>query len=128
MQWRKNVEAEQARQADEIEGLQFLLARLITTDERALLERFSNGDGIIWERHDGGRMNEHLRSLHRLRLIAPKPSFIALRDELQKTGGSAPIPPINDMYDVTDSGRKYLEMTAELPDIQAPDDDPYRPV
>jgi hypothetical protein len=125
VEWRKKVEAEQVRQAADIEALQFLLARFITEGERDFLQRLASGDPIAIERNDGGKLNERARSLHRLGMIAPKPSVV----ELMHSGVSSQLSTLNEMFDLTDGGRKYLDLIATLPaDFEETwTDDPLRP-
>lgn len=118
VEWRKRVEDEQQRQASEIEGLQFLIAGLLTSDERALLQQLANNEPVEMKNQDTNRLNEHLRSLRRLTLIAQSPSFVKLLEDVTKSSTSLPSPDLlNDVFDVTARGRKYLELSADLPDV-----------
>jgi hypothetical protein len=118
VEWRKRVEDEQQRQAAEIEGLQLLLATLLTDEERALLQQLANDEPIELEHNDIPQINLRLQSLRRLALIAEKASFVRLKEELTKTGGSLPMPGLNEMFEVTDRGQKYLELSKDLPDVE----------
>ncbi|MGV0750855.1 hypothetical protein [Mycolicibacter minnesotensis] len=115
VEWRKRVEDEQQRQASEIEGLQFLIVGLLTSDERVLLQQLANNEPVEMKNQDISKFNEQLRSLRRLTLIAQSPSFVKLLEDVTTSGTSVPIPDlVNEMFDVTDRGRKYLELSADL--------------
>jgi hypothetical protein len=116
--WRKRVEDEQLRQATEIEGLQFLIAGLLTSDERALLQELANKEPVELKNQDIRLLNEHLRQLRRLTLITQSPSFVKLVEDVTTNRTSVPTPDLlNDMFDVTDRGRKYLALSKDLPDV-----------
>jgi hypothetical protein len=126
--WRKAVEAKQERQAEDIEALQFMLARFITDGERGMLQKLATGVSIpiTNEGDDHGRF-DRAKSLHRGGLIAAKPRIV----EAQKNGTPIDLgnlKTLNDLYDITASGRQYLALIAELPaDINAELPDPTRP-
>jgi hypothetical protein len=104
--------------------LQFLLARFITKGECDILRRLAAGDSIPWERNDGGKLGEHTRSLHRLGLITLKTSVV----ETRRRGDSVQYATVNEVYDVGNSGQKYIKLIAARPDIdETIVDDPYRP-
>lgn len=118
VEWRKRVEDEQQRQAIEIEGLQFLIAGLLTSDERALLQQLANNEPMELKNQDIRLLNEHLRQLRRLVLITQSPSFVKLVEDVNTNRASVPTPDLlNDMFDVTDRGRKYLALSKDLPDV-----------
>ncbi len=104
-----------------------MLARFITDGERALLHQLDRGgEPVPFERdHTGQRLMDQAKSLHRVGLIAPKPSVL----EANRNGTAlGRIATINELYDVTPSGQQYLDLIADLPselmDIPA---DPTRP-
>jgi hypothetical protein len=116
VKWRNKVEAEQERQAADIEALRFLLARFISRPERELLQRFASNESIPVEGLDPAKryaIDHHTDSLRRMGLISLKPNLVKLLKSGQNT--SMDITTIEEFFDITDSGRQYLDLVAKLP-------------
>lgn len=116
--WRKKVEAEQERQAGDIRALRFLTARFLKEDERIMLQRLASGVTIP-VRSDSSRDTfamQALTSLHRSGLIKMKPGTVDALDNQDFRQPSS----FNELWDVTVSGREYLDILAELPEEADP--------
>jgi hypothetical protein len=115
VKWRHRVEAEQVRQAADIRALRFLIARFLTKDEREMLQQFSKGDPIP-ANTDGEPSRSYavaarVSSLKQMGLIDTKPEIL----EIAHSGESREFVNFNELYDVTDSGRQYLDLLDTLP-------------
>jgi hypothetical protein len=109
--WRQKVEAEQQRQAEEIQALRFLLARFITPPERELLQQLASGEGVPLDNDGDNRWAfERAKSLQRLGLIA-------MRGRVVKSAQSKSVnlTSVEQLFYVTESGRQYLNLIATLP-------------
>lgn len=105
--WRQKVEAEQQRQAEEIQALRFLLARFITPPERELLQQLASGEGVPLDNDGDNRWAfERAKSLRRLGLIA-------VRGRVVKSAQSESVN-VEQLFYVTESGRQLLT-TVENP-------------
>jgi hypothetical protein len=105
--WRKQVEKEQERQAQDIEALlQFLTANFLPVPEREFLQRLASGVSLPLN-GDGAWRNLHTR-IHPLLdkgLIAQNPPI----------SPDAEFTTAEDAFCITDSGRQYLDLIAKLP-------------
>jgi hypothetical protein len=114
--WRNEVEAEQERQAEDIEALRFLLTRFITESEREFLQRLATGDEIpvkVSDQNEGKALGRTLDSLRRLGMISPKPSIIETLSA--DGGGSVEIKSFSELFEVSASGQQYLDLVGKLP-------------
>jgi hypothetical protein len=101
--WRKAVEQEQKRQAEDIDALvQFLGANFLTGREHDLLQRLARGDDIPVA---GLRnVDRPITSLRDKALIVTKPVGV----DFQPTT-------LNQTLDVTARGHQYLKLVEKLP-------------
>lgn len=68
----QKVEAEQERQAEDIQALRFLLARFLAKPERELLQRLASGDVVRIDTNDNRATLQYVDSLRRMGMIAAK--------------------------------------------------------
>ena len=116
VKWRREVEEEQERQADQIETMQFLLARFLSEPERRLLLRLASGDPVHIEDGLGGSTIQHVDKLRRMGMIAVRPELLESFGKLEARGHtSMDVSIVNETFAVTDSGRQYLGLIAKLP-------------
>ncbi|GFG71481.1 hypothetical protein AWC24_04325 [Mycolicibacter senuensis] len=108
----QKVEAEQERQAEDIQALRFLLARFLAKPERELLQRLASGDVVRIDTNDNRATLQYVDSLRRMGMIAAKAE---LRGSVGSGHTSMDITAVGEIFDVTDSGRQYLELLAVLP-------------
>jgi hypothetical protein len=121
VKWRAKVEAEQERQAVDIQALQFLLARFLTRPEREVLQRLARGE-LIQIDHEGlsGATIQYVDSLRRLGLLAVKVDLLeSFRQKEAEGHTSMDVSAVGDIFEITDSGRQYLDLIAKLPDDNA---------
>lgn len=118
VKFRREVKAEQERQAKEIEAMRFLLARFLQKPERELLQRIAKGDEILITDGFSDRNYRHVDSLRRMGMIALKPEHRDRYSQLVAETGqtSMDLTNVGEVYEVTNSGRKYLDLIAALPD------------
>ncbi|OCB33261.1 hypothetical protein A5675_02150 [Mycobacterium malmoense] len=115
VRWRE-VKAEQERQADQIETMQFLLARFLTNPERELLQRLARGEMVQIEDGPSGSTIQHVDKLRRLGMIGVKPELLeSFRQQQARGHTSMDVSVINEVFAVTDGARKYLDLIARLP-------------
>ncbi|MHA7648750.1 hypothetical protein ACX9NE_00700 [Mycobacterium sp. ML4] len=116
VKWRREVEEEQERQADQIETMQFLLARFLSEPERQLLLRLASGDSVKIEDGIGGSTIQHVDKLRRMGLIAVKAELLESFRQLEAKGHtSMDVSVVNEIFVLTDRGRQYLSLIAKLP-------------
>jgi hypothetical protein len=120
VKWRREVEAEQERQAADIQALRFLFARFLKKPEREILQRLARGDVVRLNAndHSGGGDLEHVDSLRRVGMLAVKPELreaMTLSKSLGKST-SMDITDVGEIFEITDSGKQYLALLAKLPD------------
>lgn len=120
--FRRKVEAEQERQAEEIQALRFLLARFLSTPERALFQKLARGETVRFEAGaDNGRSLQHVDSLRRMGMIAIKPELLETYQQLAARGHtSMDITTLGEIFQITESGRQYLNLLDKLPAGDAP--------
>ncbi|MGX9790505.1 hypothetical protein [Mycobacterium sp. MMS18-G62] len=120
VKWQK-VQAEQEQQADDIQALQFLLARFLTKPERDVLQRLARGESIpIAHEGLGGPTIQYVDSLRRMGLVAVKPELLeSFRQKEAEGHTSMDVSNVGETFDITESGRRYLELLAKLPDDNA---------
>jgi hypothetical protein len=111
----EKVEKEQERQAEELDAMmRFLIAKFVSEADRDVLRRFASNEPITANPEDDVHVTQvnaqSVRTLKRLGLIDTKPEILALA----KSGGGATMTNWNEVYDLTDSGRKYLGYVAGL--------------
>jgi hypothetical protein len=104
--WRREVEAEQKRQAAEIEALRFLLARFLSEDEREILQKFASGQPITLPEH-----TPSIDSLLQMKLLEEKPEIL----EIARSGRPVDAETYNETIRITASGRQYLDLISKLP-------------
>ncbi|WP_131813439.1 hypothetical protein [Mycobacterium kubicae] len=123
VKWFRKVETEQVRQAEEIEAMRFLLARYVTASERELLKKLARGCPIPIKTDDSTLL-QRAESLHRAGMIAGKTDIL----DLGRLGKTAELSTINEFFDLTQSGQRYLDLIAKLPaDVDDTAVDPTRP-
>lgn len=116
VKWRREVEEEQERQADQIETMQFLLARFLSEPERQLLLRLASGDSVQIDDGLGGSTIQHVDKLRRMGMIAVRAELLESFGQLEARGHtSMDVSVVNEIFTVTDSGRQYLGLIAKLP-------------
>ena len=115
--FRRKVEAEQERQAEEIQALRFLLARFLSAPERELLQKLARGETVRFEAGaDNGRGLQHVDSLRRMGMIAVKPELLETYKRLAERGHtSMDITTLGEIFQITESGRQYLTLLDKLP-------------
>ncbi|ORB49411.1 hypothetical protein BST43_23400 [Mycobacteroides saopaulense] len=118
VKFRREVKAEQERQAKEIEAMWFLLGRFLQKPERELLQRLDKGEEVRVTDGPGDRLFHQVDSLRRTGMIALKPGLREKYQQLSTTTGqtSMDLTIVGDLYEISDAGRKYLELIATLPD------------
>ncbi|MDO3129690.1 hypothetical protein P5V43_21520 [Mycobacteroides abscessus subsp. bolletii] len=117
VEFRREVKAEQDRQAKEIEAMRFLLARFLTPPERELLQRLADGEEVLINGGSDGRTLSTVDSLRRSGMLAVKPELLANYRKLAERGHtSMDVSSVGEIFSVTDSGRRYLAFVAALPD------------
>lgn len=102
----RELEARQERQAEEIQALQFLLARYITDDEKQFLRSLVAGDPLPVPKID--LPYAEYWELLRIGILAYKPNL----DEIERHAVDLDF---KDVMEVTDLGRRYLELLESLP-------------
>jgi hypothetical protein len=103
--WRKAVEKEQRRQAQDIEALQLLTANFFPVPEREMLQWLASGVELPLT-GDGSVRNPSSRT----RPLVYKGLIAIKRVDVDFVPTT-----INQGYEVTARGRKYLELIAKLP-------------
>ncbi|MBN7441706.1 hypothetical protein I3U51_14365 [Mycobacteroides abscessus subsp. abscessus] len=120
VKFRREVKAEQERQAKEIEAMWFLLGRFLQKPERELLQRLAKGEEVRVTDGPGDRLFHQVDSLRRTGMIALKPGLREQYQQLSTTTGqtSMDLTIVGDLYEISDAGRKYLDLIATLPDVE----------
>jgi hypothetical protein len=96
--------------------MQFLLARFLSNPERELMQRLARGDAVRVEDGLGGPTIQHVDKLRRMGMIAVRPELLESHRQLEARGHtSMDVYVIGETFDVTDSGRQYLDLIARLP-------------
>lgn len=103
--------------------MRFLLARYVTASERELLKKLARGCPIPIKTDDSTLL-QRAESLHRAGMIAGKTDIL----DLGRLGKTAELSTINEFFDLTQSGQRYLDLIAKLPaDVDDTAVDPTRP-
>jgi hypothetical protein len=106
VKWLRQVEAEQERQAADIETLQFLTANFLPGPERELLQRLASGVSLPLSGDGAWRdLPKRIHPLLDKGLIASKPPV----------SPDAEFTSVEDAYGITAMGRQYLDLIAKLP-------------
>jgi hypothetical protein len=115
--FRRKVEAEQERQAEEIQALRFLLARFLSKPERELLQQLARGETVRFDAGaDSGRSLQYVDSLRRMGMVAVKAELLEAHKRLAERGHtSMDITTLGEIFEITDSGRQYLNLLDKLP-------------
>ncbi|ORA28000.1 hypothetical protein XW60_23095 [Mycobacteroides abscessus subsp. bolletii] len=117
VKFRREVKAEQERQAKEIEAMRFLLARFLTKSERALLQQLERGEEIRLDNDPDYGTLQLAASLRRIGMIAESPGLREKLQRLDESGHtSVNLGSVGEVFVITESGRRYLDLVATLPD------------
>jgi hypothetical protein len=121
VKWRTKMEQQQEQQADDIQALQFLLARYLTKPEREVLQRLAKGEPMPIDHEGlGGPTIQYVDSLRRMGLLAVKPELLESFRRMEAKGHtSMDLSAVGEIFEITEIGRQYLDLIAKLPDDSA---------